>query len=357
MTEDPQVVPRNFKGVWIPKEIWLDTRLKALDKVILTEIASLDGERGCFATNEYLAAFCQCSEKTIQRAVQRLQELGVLYVSGFDGRHRFVKLCPCGNESHPNNSDLSMDKTNGEWTKCPPKMDKVSTQDGQSVHGEETKCPAINIESNTTTNTTTPPLYSPQPGGKEESSFSLEESSEQPNGSIPTVVSSTDADVPPTETVAVTHTIPHNALNQAKKPAPTPTSDVNVVPSNGKSKARRLNTPSFDKEYPYLVAARDRVVKYLDTHNIKLVDIRALHKDLISLSQKFIDMNDYPSAAWVIESYLNYLESDEYNYQVVHAQSCPKIIAQEDFARKYDRIRAFKDDPSRHFDPTTMRSY
>jgi hypothetical protein len=39
---------RDFKGVWIPKEIWLDERLNALEKIILTEIDSLDAtERGC----------------------------------------------------------------------------------------------------------------------------------------------------------------------------------------------------------------------------------------------------------------------------------------------------------------------
>ena len=52
---------RDFKGIWIPKEIWLDERLNALDKIILAEINSLDGEDGCYASNQYLAEFCQCS--------------------------------------------------------------------------------------------------------------------------------------------------------------------------------------------------------------------------------------------------------------------------------------------------------
>ena len=33
---------RDFKGVWIPKEVWLDERLSMLDKGIFAEIDSLD---------------------------------------------------------------------------------------------------------------------------------------------------------------------------------------------------------------------------------------------------------------------------------------------------------------------------
>ena len=46
---------RDFKGVWIPKEIWLNTDLSIIEKVLLVEIDSLDNsDRGCFASNEYL---------------------------------------------------------------------------------------------------------------------------------------------------------------------------------------------------------------------------------------------------------------------------------------------------------------
>ena len=35
---------RDFKGVWIPKDIWLNENLTMLEKVILIEIDSLDNE-------------------------------------------------------------------------------------------------------------------------------------------------------------------------------------------------------------------------------------------------------------------------------------------------------------------------
>ena len=72
---------RDFKGVWIPKEVWLDTRLNALEKVILTEIDSLDnGEKGCYASNEHLAEFCQCSKTKVSTAIKKLVNSGSMYL-------------------------------------------------------------------------------------------------------------------------------------------------------------------------------------------------------------------------------------------------------------------------------------
>ena len=83
---------RDFKGVWIPKKVWLDTRLNALDKVILMEIDSLDqGEKGCYASNEHLAKFCQCSKTKVSTAISKLIEYGYLYIQNFDGRKRELK--------------------------------------------------------------------------------------------------------------------------------------------------------------------------------------------------------------------------------------------------------------------------
>jgi hypothetical protein len=83
---------RDFKGVWIPKIVWLDERLNALDKVILTEIDSLDnGERGCYASNKHIAEFCQCSETKVSTAISKLIKIGYLYVQKFDGRQRELK--------------------------------------------------------------------------------------------------------------------------------------------------------------------------------------------------------------------------------------------------------------------------
>lgn len=83
---------RDFKGVWVPKEVWLDGKLNALDKIILAEVDSLDqGEKGCYASNKYIAEFCQCSETKVSTAISKLIQLGYLYVQNFDGRQRILK--------------------------------------------------------------------------------------------------------------------------------------------------------------------------------------------------------------------------------------------------------------------------
>ena len=83
---------RDFKGIWIPKEIWLDTRLTALEKVILMEIDSLDtNEEGCYASNKYISEFCQCKERKVSLAINKLIELGYLELKNFDGRRRYLQ--------------------------------------------------------------------------------------------------------------------------------------------------------------------------------------------------------------------------------------------------------------------------
>lgn len=104
---------RDFKGVWIPKEIWLDERLGALDKIILTEINSLDTGEGCFAGNKYLAEFCQCSESKVSKSVALLTELGYLKVVKFDGRIRFLKVCLV------KNARQNSKKCQADWQKMP----------------------------------------------------------------------------------------------------------------------------------------------------------------------------------------------------------------------------------------------
>jgi MarR-like DNA-binding transcriptional regulator SgrR of sgrS sRNA len=83
---------RDFKGVWIEKDIWLNTELTILEKVIYAEIDSLDNENHCTASNEYFAEFCDCSTSKVSKAIKKLQELGMIDIMSFDGRHRRIRL-------------------------------------------------------------------------------------------------------------------------------------------------------------------------------------------------------------------------------------------------------------------------
>lgn len=84
---------RQFKGVWIPKEVWLDEKLTYFEKAVYAEIDSLDGEDGCFASNKYLAEFLHCTERHVIRAIAHLKELGYIDTEVFDGRKRVIKIC------------------------------------------------------------------------------------------------------------------------------------------------------------------------------------------------------------------------------------------------------------------------
>ena len=102
---------RDFKGVFIPKEIWEDNRLNMLEKGILAEIDSLDnGVDGCFASNMYLATFCHCSEKTVSVAIQKLKDLGYIELESFDGRTRVLRS---------NRSRQTLQNVKADFTKCP----------------------------------------------------------------------------------------------------------------------------------------------------------------------------------------------------------------------------------------------
>lgn len=93
--------PRDFKGVWIPKQVFLDERLNAIEKIILIEIDSLDAEdsEGCYASNEYLSNFCKCSMTKVSTSISKLIKLGYLYVSKNDGRKRYLKSRLSNSES------------------------------------------------------------------------------------------------------------------------------------------------------------------------------------------------------------------------------------------------------------------
>ena len=93
---------RDFKGVWIPKEIWLNENLTMIEKVILIEIDSLDNEEHCSAGNEYLAQFCQCSISKVTKAIKKLEDMGFIEVISFDGRYRKIRSCIIKNMTQTN---------------------------------------------------------------------------------------------------------------------------------------------------------------------------------------------------------------------------------------------------------------
>lgn len=84
---------RGFKGIWVPRDIYLDARLSRTEKDLLVEIDSLDNdEKGCFASNAYLASFLGLrNSNTVSNMIARLIKRGEIKVLYFDGKNRGLR--------------------------------------------------------------------------------------------------------------------------------------------------------------------------------------------------------------------------------------------------------------------------
>lgn len=65
---------RAFRGVWIPREIWLSEDLGWTEKFLLTEIDSLSKNGECFATNDYFAKFFKISKDRVSKLISDLSK-------------------------------------------------------------------------------------------------------------------------------------------------------------------------------------------------------------------------------------------------------------------------------------------
>ena len=64
---------RDFKGIWIPSEIWLNKDLSLIEKCFIVEIDSLDNSDGCFASNGYFAEFFSISKSRCSQIIKGLE--------------------------------------------------------------------------------------------------------------------------------------------------------------------------------------------------------------------------------------------------------------------------------------------
>ncbi len=72
---------RDFKGVYIPKEIWLTPELTGYERLIFMEVYSLDRKFGCVACNEHFADWLGISERQVQDYIKRLKEKQLISVT------------------------------------------------------------------------------------------------------------------------------------------------------------------------------------------------------------------------------------------------------------------------------------
>jgi len=98
---------RNFKGVWIPADLYLNTSLTWTQKIILLEVDSFSKNNlDCFVSNEHLAGLIGISESGIEKAIRSLVDSKKLernrtFING--GNRRLLRLptsLSCGSYPH-----------------------------------------------------------------------------------------------------------------------------------------------------------------------------------------------------------------------------------------------------------------
>lgn len=74
-------VNRAFNGVWIPKKYWLDENLSIVEVTFMAEIESLDGDNGCYASNNHFAEFFGMTASRVSQIINSLSDRGYLKIS------------------------------------------------------------------------------------------------------------------------------------------------------------------------------------------------------------------------------------------------------------------------------------
>lgn len=83
---------RNFKGIWIPKSIYMNSEVNWHAKILFLEINSFtENGKECYMSNKHIASFLQISERQVSRYVTELKKLGWIEETAFDGRKRYLK--------------------------------------------------------------------------------------------------------------------------------------------------------------------------------------------------------------------------------------------------------------------------
>jgi len=120
------VSEREFLGIWIPAEVWLDQRLTMTEKAFMAEVESFSKNGKTFhKSNDTIRQQYGITPKTVQRIIKKLVELELLECY-FNGRVRHLSLGSMG---------------------------KMSTLPGKNDESASSKFPHTNTVERTTKNT------------------------------------------------------------------------------------------------------------------------------------------------------------------------------------------------------------
>lgn len=100
----------------LPASVRYDRRLKPAEKIFYAEITSLADKTGyCYASNAYFCPLYDTTERTVQRWVKHLQELGYVAVTNVrDGAAMQRRISPLPDAPHEETPETEADKNVGE---------------------------------------------------------------------------------------------------------------------------------------------------------------------------------------------------------------------------------------------------
>ena len=91
---------RQFKGVWIPADIWLNTDLSPLDKMLYADVDSFSSRNATYyKSNQTIATELGVGVATVQRSLSKLIDAKLISRKSYDGRVRHLVVI---NETHQN---------------------------------------------------------------------------------------------------------------------------------------------------------------------------------------------------------------------------------------------------------------
>lgn len=130
------------RGVWIPPQVWADTRLTPTEKIICAEIGNFCQNTGSFyKTNETIAAEMNISPSTAKRAIATLEALGHIEREPFDGRRRALRVTDPA--VWPNLTQQTDQKEPADRSKSTGRQTKMTRQPVQNDPAARPKRPAI----------------------------------------------------------------------------------------------------------------------------------------------------------------------------------------------------------------------
>ena len=141
---------RDFKGIWIPRKVWLNKDFSLTEKNLIAEIDSLDTGNGCWASNEYLAKFCEVTEGRLANMLTALRKKGYILDRKFDGRKRYISI-NWNNQNVKETLTQGSRNSEGRVHEIVKAESEILAGNGLTEPQKEIQTPSINTINNTYT--------------------------------------------------------------------------------------------------------------------------------------------------------------------------------------------------------------